>query len=69
MYSNLKAEMRRYNVTQRQIALLLNCREATVSDKLNGKSELSYDDAMRIKKTFFPMFEAEYLFFKFDDVI
>jgi transcriptional regulator with XRE-family HTH domain len=61
-YKNLRAEMARKGVTLGQIAKLLNVRFATVSDKLNGRSRFFCDEALRIKRHFFPDFSIDYLF-------
>lgn len=61
-YSNLKAEMAREGIKQVQIAELLDVREATISDKINGKSTFDIDEAIKIKRTYFPNLSLEYLF-------
>jgi plasmid maintenance system antidote protein VapI len=52
------------NITVKQLAELLECRTATVSDKLNGKRECGfyYEEAERIKKVFFSEYELGWLF-------
>lgn len=62
MYRNLDAEMARIGVTKAAIAKLLKVRHATVIDKTNGKSRFYYDEAVKIKKHFFPNCSLEYLF-------
>jgi len=62
MYKNLSNAMKQKNITATQIAELLEVRLATVSDKINGKSRFYFDEAMKIKKVFFPEFVIEYLF-------
>ena len=62
MYKNLKAEMARNSVRGKDIARALGTREATISSRLTGKTEFSYKEAKRIKDTFFPNVELEYLF-------
>lgn len=61
-YKNLRAEMARSGVTITQIADLLGVRFATVSDKLNGRSRFFCDEAIHIKRSFFPNHSVEYLF-------
>lgn len=63
-YSNLKAEMAREGVKQIDIAKLLDVREATISEKINGKSTFDIDEAIIIKQTYFPKLPLEYLFSK-----
>lgn len=55
MYENLLNVMKRKKVTALQIANLLECRPATVSDKLNGtvKCGFYFTEAQKIKKVFF----------------
>lgn len=64
MYNNLIKVMKAKGVTGVQIANLLNCRQATISDKLNGlvASGFTFDEAAKIKKVFFPEYEYDFLF-------
>ena len=64
MYNNLIMVMKIKGVTGVQIANLLECRQATISDKLNGlvTSGFTFDEAAKIKKVFFPEYEYDFLF-------
>lgn len=62
MYKNLKAELKKNNITALSIAKFLNVRSATIYDKINGKYRFYYDEAKKIKETFFPELPIEYLF-------
>lgn len=64
MYENLLNAMKIKGVTAIQISSLLECRQATVSDKLNGivSCGFYFDEASKIKKVFFPEYEYDYLF-------
>lgn len=64
MYENLVEIMKKKGVTAVQIASLLECRQATVSDKINGITERGFyfDEASKIKRVFFPEFDYDYLF-------
>lgn len=62
MLRNLRAEMARSNVKPKDIAGLLNVRVATVYDKLNGHYCFSFNEALSIKRHFFPEHDLEYLF-------
>lgn len=59
--------MKEKGVTGIQLAGLLECRQATISDKLNGSvaSGFTFDEAAKIKKIFFPEFEYDYLFSRY----
>lgn len=71
MYSNLIIAMKKKGITAKQIAELLHCRQATISDKINGKRECGfyYEEAERIKKVFFSEYEIGYLFNRDSDYI
>ena len=64
MYPNLEAELARNNIHKKEIADIWDCRIATVYDKLNGKSKLTLNEALSLKKELFPEMEIEYLFEK-----
>jgi len=59
---NLLAEMARYGVSNNDIQSLLSCADKTVRNKLNGVTEFSFGEAMKIRDTFFPGIRLEYLF-------
>lgn len=61
-YSNLKAEMGRYDITAEAISKLLGIHRNSVANKLRGQSSFSIEEAVKIKNTFFPEFEYGYLF-------
>jgi transcriptional regulator with XRE-family HTH domain len=48
LYRNLEAELKRKGITRRKLANLLGINIMTVSSKLNGKSELKFDEAKKI---------------------
>lgn len=64
MYSNLTKLMQMKDITIKQISELLGCKYTTVSGKINGsvQSGFTYDEALKIKKIFFPEYEIEYIF-------
>lgn len=62
MYKNLSLELRRKNITQSVVASVLNCTERTVTNKLNGTTSFSIDEAFTIHKNILPEFTMEYLF-------
>ena len=61
-HPNLRAEMSRIGIRQKDIAKLLGVSELTVSKKMNGKSSFTIDEAFLIQKTFFPNLSLDYLF-------
>lgn len=62
MFRNLRAEMARQDVAFGDLAKTLKVRNATVSDKVNGKSRFYIDEAISIRDEFFPNLSIEYLF-------
>ncbi|WP_310604817.1 DNA-binding protein [Anaerosporobacter sp.] len=66
MYKNLLNVMKLKNVTAVQISNLLECRQATTSDKLNGKVECGFyfSEAQKIRQVFFPEYDYDWLFTK-----
>lgn len=64
LYPNLKAELARHNLRDEDIARHLQVRNATISDKMKGKSDFKLTEAMSIKKEFFPDLTIDYLFYK-----
>lgn len=68
MYFNLITEMKKKKITNTQIAELLRCRVATVSDKINGKTGCGFyfEEAERIKNVFFNEYNLEWLFTRED---
>ena len=62
MYSNLEAEMARVKMTQAQLAKELGITATTLSLKLNGKSNLSLKECMKIKQVLGTDLSVDYLF-------
>lgn len=61
-YGNLKAEMGRKNITIEEIAKEIGVHRNSASNKINGSSSFSIEEAMKIKGKFFPDLEYKYLF-------
>lgn len=59
---NLLAEMTRYGVTFMDLSKTMECTEKTVRNKVNGQTEFSVGEAMRVRDTHFPGLTLEYLF-------
>lgn len=63
MLNNLKAEMARYHVSNKNISDCIGKSEKSVSNKINGKSDFTRREILLIKKTFFQEgVNIEYLF-------
>lgn len=59
---NLMAEMARYGIRSSDIQQILGCVGKTVTNKLNGETEFSVNEALKIRDSFFPGMRIEYLF-------
>ena len=64
MYSNVKAELARRNMTVVDLAALTGIRYQTLNDKLNGKFKLTLDEAKKIKEALGVDIPIEQLFEK-----
>ena len=62
MYRNLEAEMARAGITQGRIAEELGITPTTLSLKLNGKSNLSLQECVKIKRFLGTSETVDYLF-------
>lgn len=60
-YQNLKAEMKRYGITQGEVAHFLSMSTNNVSLKINGKVPFTVDEAVMIRDKFFPDTTLDYL--------
>lgn len=63
MYKNLRREMRRKAIYQKDLARILGISEVAVNYKMNGKTNFSMKDAEIIRDTLFPHCSIDYLFF------
>lgn len=61
-FPNFEGEVVRRNVSKKVIATTLGITERTLRNKLSGKSPLTWPEADRIQKKFFPDKEKDYLF-------
>ncbi len=62
MYPNLNAELARVGITRLMLAAKLGVTPGTLSLKLNGKSDLSLAECVKIKEIVAPEKTLEYLF-------
>jgi plasmid maintenance system antidote protein VapI len=61
MLGNMVYELRRKNITNKAVAELINASEKTVVNKLNGTSEFTVSEAMKINVNLLPEFKLSYL--------
>lgn len=63
MLENLDEARKEKNITLNQLAKLLDySRYQSISDKINGRTKFTFDEAMLIHEVFFPEYKIEYLF-------
>lgn len=62
MLKNLKAEMARENVSTCDVAKVIGKTEKTVKNKIDGITDFSFYETLRIRDAFFPKLDTEYLF-------
>lgn len=62
MYSNLRGEMTRHGVRLSMVQNLLGVTEKTARDRVNGKSDFSVTEALKVRDAFFPGMTIGYLF-------
>lgn len=64
MYLNLKTELDRNNVNEIELAEAIGVHRNSISNKLNGRTPFTIDEALIIREKFFPYAEFQYLFKK-----
>ena len=62
MYVNLELELFRQDMTVHKLAKLLCLRETALYDKLNGKAEFKFSEAVKIKRILNTDVDIEVLF-------
>lgn len=62
MFKNLKAEMARYEKTNEDLANIAGIDKASVSNKMNRKTEWTRKEMYLIKTELFPNCSIDYLF-------
>lgn len=62
IYPLLEKAMKEKGIKRKDLAKLLKVRYATIIDKLKGRSAFTYDEALKIKDTFFHEYDIEELF-------
>ena len=64
MFPNLRAEMARKNINALKLSAMCDIPNTTLSDKIKGKTKISLDDAIAIKKALGVDMDLEVLFLK-----
>ena len=67
MFPNLRAEMARRNLLNKDISDGTGISYESLKNKLNGRSEFKRQDMYLIKNKFFPNYTIDYLFYKSKD--
>lgn len=62
MLENLEEVRKNKKVSLVDMADALEVRYQTISDKIQGKSDFKFGEAVILKERFFPEYEIEYLF-------
>lgn len=62
MLKNLKTALAQKKITVRALAAVLNVSEKTAWNKINEATDLTYQEALKISREFFPEYRSEYLF-------
>lgn len=62
MYANLKTEMDIRGISMEELSRFLEIHRNSVSNKINGSSTFSIDEAFAIRDKFFPYADVQYLF-------
>ena len=61
-YPNLAAELRRYGISQEEMAERIGATPETVSRWMNGKNKMPVEACFRVKGELFPTLSVDYLF-------
>lgn len=62
MYKNLEAEMTRFDISNDDIAKVINKNSRTVRNKRAGITAFTLPEIITIRDTFFPELKLEYIF-------
>ncbi len=62
MFSNLRAEMARKQITIQEIANTIGVGRDTASQKLSGKTPITLAEAFKVESEYFPDSDVRYLF-------
>lgn len=64
MYNNLKFEMKKRKVSNRDLMEALKLSYQSISNKICGRTSFKIEEAVEIRDLFFPFMALEYLFEK-----
>lgn len=62
MLENLNSALQRKNVTQDAVAKTLGISRKTLTNKLNGSTSFTIDEAFSVQHNFLPEYTMDYLF-------
>lgn len=62
MRKNLEIIRKRKEVSLTDMADLINVKSQTIREKIDGKSDFKFGEALLIRNTFFPEYDMVYLF-------
>lgn len=62
MYPNLNAEIARHGIKTKDIVKVLGISEKSVRNKLNGKTQFTIPEALKIRNKLFPKMTVDLLF-------
>lgn len=62
MFSNLRAEMARKQITIQEIANTIGVGRDAASQKLSGKTAITLAEAFKVEREYFPDSDVRYLF-------
>lgn len=65
-FRNIDAELARNKMTRQMLSKATGIRYNTLCDKLNGKNEFGFNEAIKIKKAVCPEMSLEILFARSD---
>ena len=66
-YSNLKAELARKGVSIEEVSKMLNIHRNSVTNKINGETPFTVEEAFKIHDRYFPKLSLDYLFATAED--
>lgn len=64
---NIKGEMAKRNIKVEDVANVLNIHRNSASNKINGDTSFSIEEAVKVKDTYFPDLSLKYLFEKAEE--